>query len=148
MSCKSLTDQLENQTAQLIDLNKEYKKQTAELEQTIKNVASLNTTLKTLAEEFHALSEVLKEHGTVTREKTKDQNRPVFYQCPTIFKKRKAKINASAKEMMHFEDLISKVQSHYQTNGAVRLIPDDAWEGYKLPEDIQKQLSKSKKTID
>jgi hypothetical protein len=56
LSCKSLTDQLENQTAQLIDLNKEYKKQTADFEQTIKNVASLNRTLKTLAEEFHALS--------------------------------------------------------------------------------------------
>ncbi len=46
------------------------------------------------------------------------------------------------------EDLISKVQSHYQTNGDVKLIPDDAWEGHKLPEDIQKQLGKSKQTID
>ncbi len=58
------------------------------------------------------------------------------------------RINASAKEIMPFEDLISKVQSHYQTNGAVKLIPDDAWEGHKLPEDIQKQLGKSKQTID
>jgi hypothetical protein len=49
---------------------------------------------------------------------------------------------------MHFEDPISKVQSHYQTNGAVKLIPDDTLEGHKLPEDIKKQLSKSKQTID
>jgi hypothetical protein len=55
-----------------------------------------------------------------------------------IHKQPGIKINASAEEMMHFEDLISKIQSNHQTNGAIKLIPDDTWEGHKLPEDIQK----------
>ncbi len=93
-SCKALTNQLVKQTAQLLELNRECKKQNAELEQSIQNVAALNAALKTLSDEFRALSEVLKEHGTIIREKTKEHNSqetsflPVAANCSSSKKRR------------------------------------------------------------
>jgi chromosome segregation ATPase len=99
LSCNLLRKRQGTKTAQLVELNEKFKKQSEELEKLKRIVEEFSPTFKRLADEYHGLYEALTKYEAKVPETTSDEsNKETAFESRSTNKPASKKMKAQASE--------------------------------------------------